>query len=63
MKTAEWKIIFFIAAGFFFVGNLLFVIFGRAEIQQWNETEANSKNTLATANNGNHNQCQGWCPI
>lgn len=59
MKTEEWKIIFFIAAGFFFAGNLLFVIFGKAEIQPWNETEGDKNNTLATANDGN--QSQGSC--
>lgn len=56
MKTEEWKIIFFIAAGFFFGGNLLFVIFGEAEIQPWNETKADNNNTLATVNNGNQSQ-------
>lgn len=29
--------VFFIAAGFYFTGNLLFLIFGEAEIQPWNE--------------------------
>lgn len=56
MKTEEWKIIFFIAAGIFFGGNLLFVIFGKAEIQPWNESEADTNNTPATANNGNQSQ-------
>lgn len=36
MKQSEWQLIYFIAAGFFFVGNLIFVIFGTAEIQPWN---------------------------
>lgn len=38
MKSSEWKTIYFIAAGFFFVGNLVFVIFGTAVIQPWNGT-------------------------
>lgn len=37
MKLGEWKIVFFIAAAFYFSGNLLFVIIGKAEIQPWNE--------------------------
>lgn len=37
MKIEEWKMVFFIAAGFYFTGNLLFLIFGEAEIQPWNE--------------------------
>lgn len=36
-KMAEWKIIFFVAAAFYFTGNLIFVIFGKASIQPWNE--------------------------
>lgn len=39
MKAAEWRLVFFIAAGFYFSGNLLFVIFGKAEIQPWNEAD------------------------
>lgn len=56
MKIEEWKIIFFIAAGIFFGGNLLFVIFGEAEIQPWNEAVADNSNTLATAKNVNQSQ-------
>lgn len=37
VKLEEWKIIFFIAAAFYFSGNLIFVIIGKAEIQPWNE--------------------------
>lgn len=36
---SEWKIVFFIAAAFYFSGNLLFVIFGKANIQPWNDAE------------------------
>lgn len=28
---------FFVAAGFYLIGNLVFVIFGKAELQTWNE--------------------------
>ncbi|KAL7737229.1 hypothetical protein ACLKA6_005411 [Drosophila palustris] len=31
----EWRVVFFVAAGFYFFGNLLFVIFGRTETQWW----------------------------
>lgn len=40
---SEWKIIFFIAAAFFFLGNLIFVIFGKASIQPWNDPEEQQK--------------------
>jgi len=30
-------LVFFIAAGFYLVGNGLFVIFGQAHVQDWND--------------------------
>lgn len=51
VKMSEWKIVFFIAAAFYFCGNLLFVIFGKADIQPWNdadyEVKKNSNNDKA----------------
>ncbi|XP_011178019.1 putative inorganic phosphate cotransporter isoform X1 [Zeugodacus cucurbitae] len=35
----QWRIIFFIAAGFYFVGNLLFIIFGSTDVQSWNDPQ------------------------
>ncbi|XP_067632683.1 putative inorganic phosphate cotransporter [Eurosta solidaginis] len=32
----QWHIVFFIASGFYFVGNLVFIIFGSTEVQSWN---------------------------
>ncbi|XP_055837631.1 putative inorganic phosphate cotransporter [Episyrphus balteatus] len=44
---AQWRIIFLIAASFFFVGNLMFVIFGKCETQPWNEPKiTDEKNKL-----------------
>ncbi|KAH8270807.1 hypothetical protein KR018_005124 [Drosophila ironensis] len=31
----DWRLVFFLAAAFYFVGNLLFLIFGRTEVQWW----------------------------
>ncbi|XP_068145044.1 putative inorganic phosphate cotransporter [Drosophila tropicalis] len=31
----DWRMVFFLAAFFYFIGNLLFVIFGRTNIQKW----------------------------
>lgn len=47
VKLSEWKIVFFIAAAFYFCGNLIFVIFGNASIQPWNEPlmEENTNST------------------
>ncbi|KAJ6642400.1 putative inorganic phosphate cotransporter, partial [Pseudolycoriella hygida] len=33
----QWRIIFFIAAGIYFIGNLMFVVFGKTSVQTWNE--------------------------
>ncbi|XP_034650012.1 putative inorganic phosphate cotransporter isoform X1 [Drosophila subobscura] len=38
-----WRIVFFIAAGFYLVGNGLFVLFGKAEVQSWNDPPSKSK--------------------
>lgn len=35
----QWNIVFYIAAAIFFLGNLIFVIFGKGEIQWWNNFE------------------------
>ncbi|XP_014102770.2 putative inorganic phosphate cotransporter isoform X1 [Bactrocera oleae] len=37
--AGQWRIIFFIASGFYFIGNLMFVLFGRTEVQPWNEPQ------------------------
>jgi len=34
---SQWRIIFFIAGGVYFVGNLMFVVFGKVNVQPWNE--------------------------
>lgn len=33
----QWRIVFFISAGIYLLGNTLFVIFGKAKVQKWNE--------------------------
>ncbi|XP_011178028.1 putative inorganic phosphate cotransporter [Zeugodacus cucurbitae] len=32
----QWRIVFYIGGGMYFIGNLLFVLFGKTEIQAWN---------------------------
>ncbi|KAG5684637.1 hypothetical protein PVAND_013857 [Polypedilum vanderplanki] len=39
----QWRIIFYIAAAVYFFGNLQFIIFGKANTQPWNDTEAHRK--------------------
>ncbi|XP_014212336.1 putative inorganic phosphate cotransporter [Copidosoma floridanum] len=33
----QWHIVFYISAGIYFLGNLVFVVFGSGEVQWWNE--------------------------
>ncbi|XP_055918980.1 putative inorganic phosphate cotransporter isoform X2 [Eupeodes corollae] len=35
----QWRMVFFIAAGFYFFGNLLFVMLGKTDVQSWNSVE------------------------
>ncbi|KAM8714157.1 hypothetical protein ACLKA7_014321 [Drosophila subpalustris] len=44
----QWRLVFFIAAGFYLVGNGLFVLFGRANIQHWNDPRAKSTRRSST---------------
>ncbi|XP_073811642.1 putative inorganic phosphate cotransporter [Musca autumnalis] len=37
-NALQWRIVFFIAAGFYFVGNLSFLLFGETKVQRWNDT-------------------------
>lgn len=36
---AEWRYVFFISAGVYFFGNLMFILFSKTEIQSWNDPE------------------------
>ncbi|XP_017753622.1 PREDICTED: putative inorganic phosphate cotransporter [Eufriesea mexicana] len=35
--VTEWRSIFFLTSGIYFVGNLIFIIFGTCKIQTWND--------------------------
>ncbi|XP_011205591.2 putative inorganic phosphate cotransporter [Bactrocera dorsalis] len=35
-NVEQWRIVFYIASGMYFVGNLLFILFGQTTIQAWN---------------------------
>ncbi|XP_012254703.2 putative inorganic phosphate cotransporter [Athalia rosae] len=37
-QVAEWRTVFFISSGFYFLGNLFFVLFGSGEVQWWNNS-------------------------
>lgn len=38
-NASEWRYVFFISAGIYFFGNLIFVIFSSTDIQVWNDPE------------------------
>ncbi|KAK2578284.1 hypothetical protein KPH14_007649 [Odynerus spinipes] len=40
----QWSIVFYISAGVYFVGNLIFLIWGKAEVQWWNDPKSVNKN-------------------
>ncbi|XP_036331722.1 putative inorganic phosphate cotransporter isoform X2 [Rhagoletis pomonella] len=46
-EPSEWRIVFFITAGVYLVCNALFIIFGQATVQPWNEP--NIKSNIATS--------------
>lgn len=37
--VSQWRIVFLIAAGVYFFGNLMFILFSSTEIQTWNDPE------------------------
>ncbi|CAG2063410.1 unnamed protein product [Timema podura] len=47
--AAEWKTVFFIAAGIYFLCNLFFVLFGSAVVQPWNEPETSEEKSSKQA--------------
>ncbi|CAK9829685.1 Putative inorganic phosphate cotransporter [Anthophora retusa] len=35
-NVAQWNTVFYLSAGIYIIGNLIFIIFGKAEVQPWN---------------------------
>lgn len=48
-----WRIAFFITAGYYLIGNTLFVVFGTAKVQPWNYSELPQDNTYPSVEKGN----------
>lgn len=40
--TSLWRIIFFLSAGYYFIGNTVFLFYGKVEVQPWNYAKINS---------------------
>ncbi|XP_037942193.1 putative inorganic phosphate cotransporter, partial [Teleopsis dalmanni] len=49
----QWRTIFYIAGGFYFIGNSLFIIFGKTRVQTWNESQSSSQEMKPVAQNIN----------
>ncbi|XP_055676467.1 putative inorganic phosphate cotransporter [Lutzomyia longipalpis] len=45
-NPVEWRVVFFVAAAIYFIGNTFFVIFGSGEIQPWNNPVRNNGDEL-----------------
>ncbi|XP_055920706.1 putative inorganic phosphate cotransporter [Eupeodes corollae] len=50
-NPAEWRIVFYITGGVYLICNSLFLLFGSAVVQKWNEPSAEwcSRNTLSSS--------------
>lgn len=44
--VSQWRIVFLIAAGVYFFGNLMFILFSSTEIQTWNDPEHRDRGKL-----------------
>lgn len=52
----QWRTVFYIAAAIYFLGNLVFITLGKADIQPWNEARPDKKDDdteAAVPNNQN----------
>ncbi|XP_054089427.1 putative inorganic phosphate cotransporter isoform X1 [Zeugodacus cucurbitae] len=41
----QWRVVFYIVGGMYFIGNLLFILFGETKIQFWNSVERATPHT------------------
>lgn len=39
----QWKIVFFMTGGIYFLGNLIFIVFGSGKVQWWDSIEKSEK--------------------
>lgn len=39
----QWRYVFFISAGIYFIGNLLFIIFSKTDVQPWNDLQQSER--------------------
>ncbi|XP_055643877.1 putative inorganic phosphate cotransporter isoform X2 [Toxorhynchites rutilus septentrionalis] len=52
----QWRTVFYISAAIYFCGNLIFIIFGKADVQTWNEPRSDKKHDdTEAASPSNHN--------
>ncbi|XP_044003331.1 putative inorganic phosphate cotransporter isoform X2 [Aphidius gifuensis] len=51
--VTQWRKVYFLSAGIYIIGNLVFIIFGKADVQSWNDTT--TKTTKKNINNTKKN--------
>lgn len=44
--TSQWRNIFFLSAGIYIVGNLIFILFGKGKVQKWNDPVRHPKQSV-----------------
>ncbi|EDW72453.1 uncharacterized protein Dwil_GK20703 [Drosophila willistoni] len=47
-NPAQWRIVFFFTAFVYFMGNTLFMLFGRTNVQRWNNPMSRTSQSVAT---------------
>lgn len=45
--ASQWRIVFYLTAFIYFIGNLVFIIFGRTSVQRWNNPQQIPRSTHA----------------
>ncbi|XP_030556489.1 putative inorganic phosphate cotransporter [Drosophila novamexicana] len=53
----QWRLVFFVAAAIYLVGNGLFVLFGRADVQPWNDPPAKVDHTSMPEMESQKSEC------
>lgn len=48
--ATQWRYVFFISAGIYFFGNLIFVLFSSTDIQAWNDLEHRDRRKFKISN-------------
>ncbi|EDW02609.1 putative inorganic phosphate cotransporter [Drosophila grimshawi] len=56
-NVEQWRIVFFVAAAIYLVGNGLFILFGRADVQEWNDPPVKERHTAVPQMESQRSEC------